>query len=267
MSKHDVFSVWWSILSSTNTDWFEYFFFLPLVQTSKKEELCRSCDHQWLDHGELTLAIFRKGCDHSDNVILYRWVVFTVGGTYSCNVTFVLLSHIWARICVSTETFLLIVVALKPLNVNLVVWVQRKSASGNNECLYALFANPSDVLIFLCLSGADKSHQDSSLGHRGYQCLDSWQSPEWPFIETKCSTQSGARWKSGESPNVDGIIANHHVGPRISKCYVFRLIWRDWRFIIWKHNLEGFMSKVRSIAAVMCTCCTGLYYILVLSEF
>lgn len=41
------------------------------------------------------------------------------------------------------------------------------------------------------------------------------------FIETKCSTQSGARWKSGESSNVDGIIANHHVGPRTSKCYCF----------------------------------------------
>lgn len=138
----------------------------------------------------MTSAIFRKGCDHSDNVILYRWVIFTEGGTYSCNVTFVLLSHIWARICVSTETLRLIVVALKPQNVNLVVWVQRKSASGNNECLYALFANPSDVLIFLCLSGADKSHQDSSLGHRGYQCLDSWQSPEWPLKKYLLSKQN-----------------------------------------------------------------------------
>lgn len=181
MTKHSLLHQYWLV-------WI--FFFLPLVQKSKKQELCRSCDHQWLDQGELTLAIFRKGCDHSDHVILYRWVVFTVGGTYSCNVTFVLLSHIWARICVSTETFLLIVVALKPLNVNLVVWVQRKSASGNNECLYALFANPSDVLIFLCFSGADKSHQDSSLGHRGYQCLDSWQSPEWPLKKYLLSKQN-----------------------------------------------------------------------------
>lgn len=49
-----------------------------------------------------------------DNVILYRWVIFTVSSPYSCTVTLLLLSHIWTWICVSTETFLPIVFALKP---------------------------------------------------------------------------------------------------------------------------------------------------------
>lgn len=58
-------------------------------------------------------------------------------------------------------------ISLQTTNVNPVVWVQGKSTSGNHECLYA---NPSDVLIFLNISGADKSRQDSTFGQHGYPC-------------------------------------------------------------------------------------------------
>lgn len=44
-----------------------------------------------------------------------------------------------------------------------------------------MFANPSDVSMFLFLSGADKSHQDLSFGHQGYQYWNSRQSLERPL--------------------------------------------------------------------------------------
>lgn len=57
------------------------------------------------------------------------------------------------------------------------VWVyrERQHLETMNVCTWCR-ANPSDVLIFLWISGAHKSNQDSSPRHHGYQYLNPWQS-------------------------------------------------------------------------------------------
>lgn len=153
---------------------------------------------------------------HSDNVILYRWVIFTVSSTYSCKVTLASpFTNLDRNVCiyrnippnsccvqtpkcqpcgVGTEkvsiwkpwmSLRIVRQSVRCFDISLLKWSWQKSSG------FILGAPWISLLKFMAIPGMALEKK--------------------AFIETKCSTQSGARWKGDESPNVAGIIANHHI--------------------------------------------------------